>query len=270
MNWGPLQPARIDFDDAAAPVAPDFGDVYHARAGADAQALHVFLGGNGLPGRWAGRGRFVVLETGFGLGGNFLATWAAWQQDAQRCDRLWYVAVEKHPPRRDDLVRAHAASPHPALADALLQAWPPLTPDMHLLDFDGGRVRLLLAFGDIARVLPELVLQADAFYLDGFTPARNPAMWDARLLRTLARLAAPGATAATWSVAGVLRQGLSEAGFTVQKAPGHGGKRQMTVARFTPHFTPPPSPQSRPSTSDTSAVTWFQFWCLWFERSRRT
>ncbi len=246
MSWGPLQPARIDFSDAQVPSAPDFGDIYHPRAGALGQARHVFLGGNGLPGRWAGRSRFVVLETGFGLGHNFLATWAAWQQDAQRCGRLWYLAIEKHPLRREDLARVHAQSALPAQAAELLRQWPPLTPDMHLLDFDGGRVRLLLAFGDIAQVLPELVASVDAFYLDGFAPDRNPAMWDAWRLRQLPRLAAPGATVATWSVAGALRQGLSAAGFTVQKAPGFSGKREMTVGRFEPHFSNPAPPGRRP------------------------
>lgn len=242
MSWGPIEPARIDFSDAQAPSAPDFGDLYHTRAGADGQARHVFLGGNGLPQRWAACPSFVVLETGFGLGGNFLATWAAWRADPQRCGRLWYVAIEKHPPRRDDLARAHAVSPHPALATALLRAWPPLTPDLHLVDLDGGRVRLLLALGDIRRVLPDLVLQADAFYLDGFAPARNPAMWERFVLRQLPRLAAPGATVATWSVASAVRQGLAAAGFTVDKQPGFDGKREMTAGRFTPRFTPPAPP----------------------------
>jgi tRNA 5-methylaminomethyl-2-thiouridine biosynthesis bifunctional protein len=234
VSWGPLQPARIDFSDAGAPAAPDFNDLYHTRAGALAQAQHVFLGGNGLPARWAGRPRFVILETGFGLGNNFLATRAAWQQDPQRCDRLWYLAIDKHPPRRDDLARAHAGSALPALADELVERWPPLTPDLHLIDFDGGRVRLLLALGDIAKVLPELIATVDAFYLDGFAPDRNPAMWDPWRLRQLARLAANGATLATWSVAGAVRQGLAAAGFEVAKAPGFGGKREMTVGRFRP------------------------------------
>ena len=246
MSWGPLRPARIDFSDAQVPSAPDFGDTYHPRAGALGQSRHVFLAGNGLPGRWAGRRRFVVLETGFGLGHNFLATWDAWQQDAQRCDTLWYVAIEKHPPRRDDLARAHAGSRLPALAADLLRAWPPLTPDMHLLDLAGGRVRLLLAFGDIAQVLPELVARVDAFYLDGFAPDRNPAMWDPWRLRQLPRLAAPGATVATWSVASAVRQGLQAAGFQVEKRPGWGGKREMTAGVFAPRFTPPAPPGRQP------------------------
>jgi tRNA 5-methylaminomethyl-2-thiouridine biosynthesis bifunctional protein len=246
VSWGPLQPARIDFSDAQVPGAPDFDDVYHPRAGALGQARHVFLAGNGLPGRWAGRRRFVVLETGFGLGHNFLATWDAWQLDPQRCDTLWYVAIEKHPPRRDDLAQAHALSPLPALAAELQRAWPPLTPDMHLLDLAGGRVRLLLAFGDIAQVLPDLVAQADALYLDGFAPDRNPAMWDPWRLRQLPRLAAPGATVATWSVDSAVRQGLQAAGFQVEKRPGWGGKCEMTAGVFAPRFTPPAPPGRQP------------------------
>ncbi|MBL8350439.1 MAG: FAD-dependent 5-carboxymethylaminomethyl-2-thiouridine(34) oxidoreductase MnmC [Burkholderiaceae bacterium] len=249
MSWGPLQPARIAFGDAVPPSAPDFGDVYHARAGALAQARHVFIGGNGLPARWAGRARFVVLETGFGLGNNFLATWAAWRQDPRRCSRLHYLAIEKHPPVGADLARAHAGSALPALAAELLANWPPLTPDLHTIDFDGGRVRLLLALGDIAAVLPEWVAQVDAFYLDGFAPDRNPAMWDTWRLRQLPRLAAPGATVATWSVAGAVRQGLVAAGFEVHKAPGFGGKREMTVGRFAPRFSAPPPPGRQPLAS---------------------
>jgi tRNA 5-methylaminomethyl-2-thiouridine biosynthesis bifunctional protein len=237
MKFAPIAPARIVFGDGP-PSAPDFGDVYHPRAGALEQARHVFLGGNGLPQRWQGRARFVVLETGFGLGHNFLATWAAWRDDPQRCERLWFVSIDKHPPTRDDLARALAASPLPDLARALVAAWPPLTPDLHTLAFDDGRVMLRLAFGDVAAWLPQLVLDADAFYLDGFAPDRNPAMWDAALLKQLAGRAAAGATAATWSVAREVRDGLASAGFAVERAPGLAGKREMTVARYAPVFTP--------------------------------
>lgn len=254
MPFGPVQPARIDFDsEPGTPRSVAFGDVYASRDGALAQAEHVFLRGNGLPQRWRGRPRFVILETGFGLGNNFLATRAAWQADADRPDQLWFVAIEKHPPSRADLARALADSPLRTLADELIARWPALTPDLHLIDFDGGRVRLLLALADIAQALPELVLQADAIYLDGFAPARNPAMWDAHALRRLARLAAPGASVATWSVAGEVRDALSAAGFVVDKAPGFGGKREMTVGRFAPRFLAPAPPGRRPT--DARRVT---------------
>jgi tRNA 5-methylaminomethyl-2-thiouridine biosynthesis bifunctional protein len=174
MKTQPILPATVDFSDPAVPASPAFGDVYHARAGAFEQARHVFLGGNGLPGRWQGRERFVVLETGFGLGNNFLATWAAWRADPQRCERLVFVSIEKHPLRREDLERAHAASPEPELARQLITAWPPLTPNLHALDFEGGAVRLLLALGDAREQLKQLVASVDAIYLDGFSPARIP------------------------------------------------------------------------------------------------
>ncbi len=246
MSFGPLQPARIDFAEPGVPRSPDYGDVYHPRAGAAGQARHVFLGGNGLPQRWAGRSRFVVLETGFGLGNNFLATWASWRDDPSRCEQLVFVSIEKHPPLRSDLTRAHAGSPWPDLAAQLVEAWPPLTPDIHVLEFAQGRVRLLLALADLREALPELLLQADAVYLDGFAPSRNPDMWDRHRLRGLARLCAPGATLATWSVARELREGLTGAGFIVEKAPGFGGKREMTVARFAPRWTSaaPPARQA--------------------------
>ncbi|MBX3635031.1 MAG: FAD-dependent 5-carboxymethylaminomethyl-2-thiouridine(34) oxidoreductase MnmC [Rubrivivax sp.] len=244
MKPATIVPARIAFAADGPPSAPDFGDVYHPAAGALAQARHVFLAGNGLPQRWSARARFVVLETGFGLGNNFLATWDAWRQDARRCERLVYVAIEAHPPRCEDLARAHAGSPLPALAAELIGAWPPPASGLHLRDFEGGRVRLLLALGDVEQLLPALRLHADAVFLDGFAPARNPAMWSPRVLKAVGRRAAPGATAATWSVAAAVRAGLVTAGFEVQRVPGIGGKREITRARFAPRFRaePPPAP----------------------------
>lgn len=228
------------------PCAPDYDDVYHAVAGALAQARHVFLGGNGLPGRWQRRERFVVLETGFGLGNNFLATWAAWRADPDRSERLVFISVEKHPLLKADMVRVHARSELPELAAELVAQWPLPTPDLHPLDFDAGRVQLLLVFGDVAQTLPGLQAEVDAFYLDGFSPARNAAMWSPDVLRRLGRLAAPGATAATWSAARAVRDGLVSAGFEVRQAPGFSGKRDMTVARFAPRYTPPAPAAWRP------------------------
>ncbi len=219
-------------------------------ASAENLAGQAFLHGSGLPGRWAGRSRFVVLETGFGLGHHFLATWHAWRQDAQRCSRLWYVAIDPQPSRAADLARAHAPSALPALpaalSAALVRQWPPLTPDMHLLDFDGGRVRLLLAFGDSDQVLPELVAGVDAFHLGGATPGNDPDLWDRWRLRQLTRLAAPGATVATRHVAPALRLGLQAAGFSVQAIPGHGSQPEMTVGRFAPRVSPRAPPGRQP------------------------
>ncbi|MBT9491474.1 MAG: FAD-dependent 5-carboxymethylaminomethyl-2-thiouridine(34) oxidoreductase MnmC [Paucibacter sp.] len=230
----PISIAQIDFSDPAAPSAPAYGDVYHSRAGALEQARHVFLGANDLPARWAGREEFVILETGFGLGNNFLATWGSWAADPARSQRLIFISIEKHPLSERDLRQAHLSSELPELAAQLCQAWPPLTPNLHRLVFASGRVQLLLCLGDVHHWLRELVAEVDAFYLDGFNPKQNPEMWDRHLLKAIARHAAPGATAASWSVAPQLREGLAAAGFTVERQRGFANKGGMCVARFTP------------------------------------
>jgi tRNA 5-methylaminomethyl-2-thiouridine biosynthesis bifunctional protein len=244
MKTAPIQAATLSFNEQGVPWSEAFDDVYHPQAGAFAQAQHVFLAGNGLPDRWSegAHKRFVILETGFGLGNNFLATWQAWRQRLVSCPALDFISIERHPFTRADLQRAHAHSPCPELANALLAQWPPLTHNLHSLRFDNAQVRLLLAFGDALAWLPELVTSVDAFYLDGFAPARNPELWQERVFKTLARLAKPGATVATWSAARTVRDGLTSAGFEVRATPGTGGKRDITLARFAPRFTPrPPS-----------------------------
>lgn len=233
---GGLAPAELEFD-AGTPRSRTYGDLYHPREGALGQARHVFLGGNGLPARWRGRADFVVLETGFGLGHNFLATWAAWRDDPQRCTTLHMVSIEAHPVDMANLAQAHAGSPLQPLADAMRAAWPQPLLGLHLLEFEGGAVRLWLALGDVQAVLPQLRASVDAFYLDGFAPACNPRMWEPAVFAAAARLAAPGATAATWSAARVVREGLEGAGFEVRTGPGFGHKRDMTTARFQPRDT---------------------------------
>ncbi|QTN25199.1 FAD-dependent 5-carboxymethylaminomethyl-2-thiouridine(34) oxidoreductase MnmC [Rhizobacter sp. AJA081-3] len=253
MKTAPIVAARIEPSAEGLPYSPTFADVYHPRAGAMEQARHVFLAGNGLPGRWAGRDDFVIAETGFGLGNNFLATWAAWRADPQRCARLDFLSVELHPPTRDELAawpREIALAP---LAAELAAQWPALTHNLHRLSFDEGRVRLHLAFGDVARWVPEWVAGVEAFFLDGFAPARNPQMWDRRLFKAIARLAVPGATATTWSAARSVREGLQAAGFTVSKAPGQGGKRDITVARFEPAPSRRGAPPGRPHARSTDS-----------------
>ena len=245
MKTGPIVPGRLEHDADGLPRSPEFGDLYHPRQGALAQARQVFLAGNALPARWRGREQFVVLETGFGLGNNFLATWQAWRDDPERSARLHFISIEARPLSRHDLdsePRDEALAP---LASLLVGAWPPLTCNLHRLSFESGRVELLLAFGDVGDWLPQLVASVDAFFLDGFAPARNPQMWEPRLFKAMARIAAPDATAATWSVARTVREGLAAAGFEVESVPGSGGKREITVARFAPRFTVRPSPRQR-------------------------
>jgi tRNA 5-methylaminomethyl-2-thiouridine biosynthesis bifunctional protein len=220
--------ATLERSPDGTPFSVEFGDVYHSAHGGLAQARHVFLGGNGLPERWRGRDAFVVLETGFGLGLNFLATWDAWRADAAKPKRLHFVSVESRPFGSEDLAAALQPIVDLApLAKQLIAAWPPPIAGFHRLHFDSGRVILTLLLGEAHALLPQLEARADALYLDGFSPARNPGLWSPEVVRELARLAVPGATLATWTVAGGVRAALTDAGFSVEKRPGFATKREM-------------------------------------------
>jgi len=228
----PLIPARLRFTQQGVPYSEAFDDVYHSTAGGVGQARHVFLNGNDVTKRWAGRERFVILETGFGAGINFLATWQAWRGDPLRPRRLHFVSIEKHPFAAADAKSIFASLPEIRGEAAELEAkWPTLVPGAQRIELDGGSVVLTLFFGDVG-VARDLRLAADAFYLDGFAPAKNPDMWSPALMRSFARLAAPGATAATWSVAATVRHALEETGFAVEKRAGFGEKKEMLVARY--------------------------------------
>lgn len=225
-----LVPATLRFHEGT-PYSEAFGDLYHNANGGIEKKRHVFLGGNDLPARWAGRRRFVILETGFGLGLNFLVTLQAWRRDPARCERLHFVSIEKHPFSVQDLRTLHERYPQLQDEAAELHArWPVLVPGAHRLEF--GDAVLTLFFADI-KALRDLRLAADAIYLDGFSPAKNAEMWAPATLRAISRLAAPGATAATWSVAGPVRHALEETGFAVERRPGFSTKREMLVARNT-------------------------------------
>ncbi|NTV97189.1 MAG: tRNA (5-methylaminomethyl-2-thiouridine)(34)-methyltransferase MnmD, partial [Thiobacillus sp.] len=221
-------PTQFSRTDEGIPYSTLFDDVYHTADGGLGQSRHVFLAGNGLPLRWQGQARFTILETGFGLGLNFLTTWAAWQDDPSRCAHLHFISVEKHPFRTEDLAQLHASWPELASqAEALRRHWPALTAGIHRIHLDGGRVTLTLIFGDALDALPQLDARVNAFYLDGFAPACNPELWSATLFAQLARLVAPGASIATWSANGDVRRGLQAAGFVAERCPGFGGKREM-------------------------------------------
>ncbi|MGF6264197.1 tRNA 5-methylaminomethyl-2-thiouridine biosynthesis bifunctional protein [Paraburkholderia youngii] len=246
----PLIPAVLAFRDNGSPFSPHYDDIYHSAVGALEQARYVFLRGNELPERWQSRRTFTVLETGFGIGINFLVTWAAWRADPARCERLHFVSTEKHPFSAADLRRVHASTitdPLIAqLADTLANAWPMLVPGTHRLEFEGGRVVLTLIFADALDSLPALRLRADAFYLDGFAPAKNPELWSPAIFKALARVAGDDATFSTYSSAGDVKRALTQCGFEYRKVDGFGWKRAMLVGRFAPRWRvrryEPPAP----------------------------
>lgn len=239
MTYHRIVPAEPAFDPNGTPWSPAYGDVYHSAGGAPEQARHVFLAGNELPDRWRHRRRFVIFETGFGIGANFLTAWQAWRDDPSACRELHFVSVEKHPFRRRDLHDLLARwPPFARLAEELVAVWPPLQPGIHRLHLDTGRVHLTLGFGEAASLLPRMECGADAVFLDGFAPDRNPDLWSEAVCHGLARQCAPGATLATWTVAGPVREHLRRAGFAVEKRPGFGGKREMLVGRLAKNVAP--------------------------------
>lgn len=237
MSQTSLHHARLDWNEAGTPVSSEFGDVYFSNDNGLSETRYVFLQQNRLPERFSHHDAdsFVIGETGFGTGLNFLATMAAFLEQAAdigRCAHLHFISFEKYPLSQSDLRKALAAWPDLAsLSQALIAQWPLPVEGCHRLSFADGRVRLDLWFGDIKDTLP-LVPQGpnglvDAWYLDGFSPAKNPEMWTQHLFDGLARLARPAATLSTFTCAGFVRRGLIDAGFAMKKVKGHGSKREM-------------------------------------------
>lgn len=224
---------QLTMDDAT-PRSAAFGDVYFSRQGGVAETTHVFLAGNHLPARWQASPSpaepFTIAELGFGTGLNFLVTWQAWQ--ASTAPRpLHYIALEQYPLTPEMLHPVLALQPELAsLAAALLAQYPARLPGWHRLRW--GRVTLTLGFGAASALMQELTGTVDAWYLDGFSPAKNPDMWGADLFAAMARHSKPGTRFATFTAASAVRNGLQAEGFTVQKIPGFGHKRDMLVGVF--------------------------------------
>ncbi|HEX4195810.1 MAG TPA: tRNA (5-methylaminomethyl-2-thiouridine)(34)-methyltransferase MnmD [Caulobacteraceae bacterium] len=231
------------------PRSPRFDDVYYSSAGGLAEARAVFLEGCGLPAAWAGRSRFTVAELGFGTGLNVLALMQLWRRARPAGAALQIFSVEAFPMPASDARRALA--PWPELADLaapLLARWPRRARGFHRLDFAELGVTLDLAVMDAAEALDAWTGQADAWFLDGFSPARNPGMWSDAVLDGVARRSAPGARAATFTVAGAVRRGLEANGFQVEKKPGFAAKRERLEARLDPD-EPAPVAGAPPSAS---------------------
>ncbi len=249
-----LRYAELDWDAQGQPRSRRFKDVYFSRAGGLAEAQHTFLDGNGLAQRFAALtpgAQFVVAETGFGTGLNLLACCALWQRTAPPSARLRFISIEQYPLHASDLQRALALWPELApWGDRLAANYPDcLQPGFHQLVLS-EHIELTLIIAEAASGLAALMPSrhpchrwpnrpVDAWFLDGFSPARNESMWSDEVLASVRQLSAPGTTVATFSAAGAVRRGLQAQGFEVKKVPGFGRKRDMLRARLT---QPPPRP----------------------------
>lgn len=211
------------------PVSTAFGDIYFSRSGGIAETQHVFLAGNGLPERWCGaRKHFTIGELGFGTGLNFLVAWKNFRETAATDTTLHYIAVEKYPFTPEQLRTLLALQPELTVQAAqLIAAYPLRLPGTHRIHLP--QAVLTLHFGDVEKWLKDLPdhCNVNAWFLDGFSPAKNPDMWTEQILTNLTRVSAPDATCATFTAAGVVRRGLQAAGFEIKKIAGFGHKRDM-------------------------------------------
>lgn len=223
----------IEIGPDGTPVSGVSGDVYFSKAGGVEETRHVFLGGIGAPDVWLNRETYRIGELGFGTGLNFLVTWRDWKRAVSNGAQLDYVAVEGYPIPIDQLRALLAGLPELAgEVGALLANWPVRVGGVHRMHFEGGRVRLTLLFGEVGEILKAASGHVDAWYLDGFAPARNPSMWTPEVLAEVRRLSAPGARLATFSAAGAVRRSLGDLGFEVVKREGFGRKRDCVAARL--------------------------------------
>lgn len=209
-----------------------FNDVYFSAEDGLAETRHVFLNGNDLPKGWEDAEEFVICETGFGTGLNFLAVWKLFEQTALPGQSLHFISVEKYPLTEAQITEAleiWAADVNvPALADTYNA----------LIKGAGGKIKmsenvsLELHVGDVNEMMPHLQTPVDCWFLDGFRPATNPEMWSETVFQNMARLSKKGASFATFTAAGAVRRGLESAGFEVRKVPGYGRKREMITGTY--------------------------------------
>lgn len=254
--------AQLGWNEAGTPVSDQFDDVYFSNVNGLEETRYVFLHQNHLPQRWQAcdQRRFVIAETGFGTGLNFLAVWQWFAQFRQQnptspLKELHFVSFEKYPLSKNDLIKAHQSWPELAeYAEKLQEHYPIAVPECHRIVLEDGAITLDLWFGDIKDCMPKVPVSdqglVDAWFLDGFAPSKNPEMWNQDLFNGMAKLAKRDCTCATFTAAGFVRRGLIEAGFAMKKVKGFGTKREMIAGalleklphtNMTPWFARQPS-----------------------------
>ena len=219
----------LSWETGSIPRSSLFNDTFYSHAGGQAEAAYVFVDGNRLPQRWHDADHFAIAELGFGTGLSFLETWRHWIAERSPSQQLSFTSFEAFPIDAADMQRALEpwATLKP-LADNLLDRWRnlPALPVRWQMD---EQTRLEVIPGDAQDAVARWNGQADAWYLDGFSPAQNPDMWSAALLKHVFDHTADSGSFATYTAAGQVRRDLQAAGFTVSKRKGFAGKREMML-----------------------------------------
>lgn len=229
-----LKPANVVWDETSKTLRNlDIDDIYFQVESGMEESQYVFLDGNDLPARFKTARHFRIGEMGFGSGLNFLLTWKLWHQSAPKDACLHYFSIERSPLPLETLRRILSFWPSLSpFSEALLDKFPPFFGGVHTIVFPPGNVTLTLFLGEASAALAGLNSKMDAWYLDGFAPAKNPDIWDDPLLLDLARCTHEGGSFSTFTAAGAVRRGLELAGFTVRKSKGFGKKRDMLTGTF--------------------------------------
>lgn len=228
----PLTPVHLHWA-GDVPRVLEYDDIYFSAEDPRGEVQTVFIEANDLPARFREARRFTVGETGFGTGLNFFLTLDAWRRHAPAGAFLSYLSAEAHPLAPADLQRALLAQGiPPGDVGHLLDQYPPPVSGLHRIHFPQDHVVLTLAYGDAAPGFANVRGTVDAWFLDGFAPSRNPALWNIAVFRQLARLSRDGTTLGTFTAAGQVRRDLAAAGFELQRRPGFRGKRERLVGRF--------------------------------------
>jgi tRNA U34 5-methylaminomethyl-2-thiouridine-forming methyltransferase MnmC len=217
------QHAELEWRDGRIPVSSRFDDPYFSLDNGLAETNHVFLTGNGFPERF--KDGFHIAELGFGSGLNLLAALKLWRDTGQQ-GTLQFTSFEAFPMQPSDMIRAQREFGELSdIAAEFAPLWQDAPTKITLPDLDFHLIQ-----GDARSTLPTWPGRADAWFLDGFSPAKNPELWQPDLMADVARHTAPHGTVATYTAAGFVRRGLADAGFTVTRSPGYGRKRHMTTA----------------------------------------
>jgi tRNA 5-methylaminomethyl-2-thiouridine biosynthesis bifunctional protein len=216
-----------------APRSDQFDDIYFSAEDGLAETQHVFIQGNDLPRAWAGKNSFVICETGFGTGLNFLTAWKLFDETAKNAQGLDFISFEKYPLTSKAIKSALApwAQYFGRRIDTLCDNYPLRIAGFHRIKMSSN-ITLTLIFDDVNDAIQQISTTVDCWFLDGFTPAKNPDMWSDTLFQNMAQLSRKGTSFATFTAAGDVRRGLTESGFSVEKKKGFGRKRDMIAGKF--------------------------------------
>lgn len=225
-----MKSVKIAWDLKGNPNSTTYDETYFSTNGGLEESRHVFLEGNDVSKRWKNKKTFVIAECGFGTGLNLLATIELYKKSQNRPKFLYFISIENEPLMLQDLKKSHTNYPSlQPFATTLYQKYPPLIQGFHFIDYDAN-IKIILCFYDVHKALTNLTCKVDAWYLDGFSPAKNSKMWDKKTFSKIANLSKIGTTAASYSVARVVKDGLENNGFSIEKTEGFKTKKHMLKA----------------------------------------